>query len=47
VIVHGHAHAGALEGVTDGGIRVLNVSRQVLCRKPGARSYITFEIPED
>ncbi len=47
VIVHGHAHDGAPEGVTEGGTRVLNVSRQVLDRKPGARSYVTFEVPED
>jgi Icc-related predicted phosphoesterase len=47
VVVHGHAHEGAAEGVTDGGVRVLNVSRQVLSRIPGARSYVTFEVGED
>ena len=46
VVVHGHAHAGAPEGVTEGGTRVLNVSRQVLDRKPGGRSYVTFEVAE-
>ena len=47
VIVHGHAHAGAAEGRTDGGIRVLNVSRHVVCRSAGAKAYVTFEVPED
>jgi Icc-related predicted phosphoesterase len=47
VIVHGHAHDGAPEGATEGGTRVLNVSRQVLDRKPGGRSYVTFDVPED
>jgi len=47
VIVHGHAHSGAAEGRTEGGIRVLNVSRQVLHQTPGARGYVTFEVPED
>jgi Icc-related predicted phosphoesterase len=47
VIVHGHAHSGAPEGVTEGGVRVLNVSRQVLRNAPGGRTYATFEIPEE
>jgi Icc-related predicted phosphoesterase len=46
VAVHGHAHAGVLEGFTDGGIRVLNVSRAVLLREPGAPSYVTFDVPD-
>jgi uncharacterized protein len=46
VVVHGHAHDGSAEGVTRGGVRVLNVSRQVLSRSPGARPYVTFEIPD-
>jgi Icc-related predicted phosphoesterase len=46
VIVHGHAHAGSPEGVTEGGIRVLNVSRHVL-GAAGGRAYVTFEIPRD
>jgi hypothetical protein len=45
VVVHGHAHDGAPEGVTEGGVRVLNVSRQVLGRTLGGRSYTTFEVP--
>jgi uncharacterized protein len=45
VAVHGHAHAGVLEGLTDGGIRVLNVSRAVLLRQPGAPAYVTFDVP--
>jgi Icc-related predicted phosphoesterase len=47
VAVHGHAHAGVLEGFTDGGIRVLNVSRAVLQREPGAPAYVTFDVPAD
>jgi Icc-related predicted phosphoesterase len=46
VAVHGHAHAGVLEGFTDGGIRVLNVSRAVLLREPGAPSYVTLDVPD-
>ena len=45
VAVHGHAHAGNLEGLTEGGVRVLNVSRQVLSRRPGGRAYTTFDVP--
>ena len=45
VIVHGHAHEGVAEGVTDGGIRVLNVSRQVLGRGRGGPPYVTFDVP--
>jgi Icc-related predicted phosphoesterase len=47
VVVHGHAHEGDHEGVTEGGVRVLNVSRHVLCRAAGDRSYAVFEVPED
>ena len=47
VIVHGHAHDGAPEGRTEGGTRVLNVSRQVLSREPGARAYAVFEVVAD
>ena len=45
VAVHGHAHAGNLEGLTEGGVRVLNVSRQVLSRRSGGRAYVTFDVP--
>jgi uncharacterized protein len=45
VAVHGHAHSGVLEGFTAGGVRVLNVSRAVLLRQPGAPSYATFDVP--
>jgi uncharacterized protein len=45
VVVHGHAHEGSLEGRTEGGVRVLNVSRQVLCRRRGGRGYVTFDVP--
>jgi Icc-related predicted phosphoesterase len=47
VAVHGHAHAGVLEGFTGGGIRVLNASRAVLLRRPGAPSWVTFDVPAD
>ena len=43
VVVHGHAHDGAAEGRTIGGVRVLNVSRQVLDRSDGP-SYVTFDV---
>ena len=45
VAVHGHAHDGSAEGLTSGGIRVLNVSRSVLDRRPGGQSYVTFDVP--
>jgi Icc-related predicted phosphoesterase len=45
VAVHGHAHDGRLEGFTEGGVRVLNVSRMVLGRRPGGRAYATFDVP--
>lgn len=44
VVVHGHAHEGIPEGFTSGGIRVLNVSRQVLGRGPGSPSYVSFDL---
>lgn len=45
VVVHGHAHDGVLEGATEGGVRVLNVSRQVLRKIPGGLEYVTFDLP--
>jgi Icc-related predicted phosphoesterase len=45
VAVHGHAHDGHLEGFTEGGVRVLNVSRHVLSRRPGGGAYATFDVP--
>ncbi|NLE23715.1 MAG: metallophosphoesterase [Actinobacteria bacterium] len=45
VAIHGHAHGGRLEGFTEGGVRVLNVSRHVLCRVPGGREWTTFDVP--
>ncbi len=45
VVVHGHAHDGVPVGFTGGGVRVLNVSRQVLGRGPGSPSYVTFDVP--
>jgi Icc-related predicted phosphoesterase len=45
VAIHGHAHAGYLEGLTEGGVRVLNVSRQVLSRRRGGRAFATFDVP--
>jgi Icc-related predicted phosphoesterase len=47
VAVHGHAHAGHLEGVTEGGVRVLNVSRHVLRKQGDGREWTTFVVPED
>jgi Icc-related predicted phosphoesterase len=47
VVVHGHAHEGTAEGVTDGGVRVLNVSRQVLGRGRDGPTYVTFDVPAD
>ena len=44
VVVHGHAHLGSPEGVTEGGVRVLNVSRHVLGRAPGSPDYVTFDV---
>jgi Icc-related predicted phosphoesterase len=45
IAVHGHAHGGRLEGFTDGGVRVLNVSRHVLCRGASGREWTTFDVP--
>ena len=41
-IVHGHAHHGAFEGRTPGGIPVYNVARQI--PKPGGRPYHILEL---
>jgi Icc-related predicted phosphoesterase len=41
-IVHGHAHHGAFEGRTPGGIPVFNVARQI--PKPHGRPYHILEI---
>lgn len=43
IVVHGHAHHGALEGTTPGGIPVRNVSRYVLSRNR-QRTYSVFEV---
>jgi len=45
VAIHGHAHSGHLEGLTEGGVRVLNVSRHVLCSQAGGRGWTTFDVP--
>ena len=41
-IVHGHAHHGAFEGRTPGGIPVFNAAKQI--PKPGGRPYHILEI---
>lgn len=40
---HGHAHAGALEGKTSGGVRVFNVARPILL-KEGYEHFFTLEV---
>jgi Icc-related predicted phosphoesterase len=40
MVLHGHAHTGALEGRTQGGVPVYNVARSLLCARgyePGVR----------
>jgi uncharacterized protein len=42
--VHGHAHHGALEGKTTGGIPVYNVAMSLLQKLPGASPYRVFDV---
>lgn len=46
IIVHGHAHNGFPDGVTQAGIPVHNVSRFVQ-KKHGDRNYCVFTLPND
>ena len=44
-VFHGHAHRGALEGVTAGGVPVYNVSMPLLTRAfPGQPPFRVFEV---
>jgi uncharacterized protein len=42
--VHGHAHHGALEGKTTGGIPVYNVAMSLLQKLPGSAPYRIFDV---
>jgi Icc-related predicted phosphoesterase len=44
VVFHGHAHSGAFEGATPGGVPVFNVSLPVLRREGIARMFYVHEI---
>lgn len=44
LVVHGHAHHGALEGKTVGGIPVYNVAIQLLSSMSPSRPYRIFEV---
>jgi Icc-related predicted phosphoesterase len=46
LVVHGHAHRGQLEGVTQSGVKVYNVAMPLLARSfPDRPAFRTFEIP--
>jgi Icc-related predicted phosphoesterase len=45
VCFHGHAHSGAFEGRTPGGVPVYNVSLPVL-RREGMKLYYLYTVPE-
>ncbi|HYE24541.1 MAG TPA: metallophosphoesterase [Clostridia bacterium] len=44
LIVHGHAHHGALDGKTTGGIPVHNVALNMMLQHNGGRPYRVFDI---
>ena len=44
-VVHGHAHYGALEGRTRGGVPVYNVSRPLLRHNGEAEGFRVIEVP--
>ncbi len=47
-VFHGHAHRGALEGRTIGGVPVFNVAKPLLQRKrPGEPAFRLFELPRE
>lgn len=47
-VFHGHAHRGALEGRTLGGVPVYNVAKPLLLRKrPGEPPFKLFEVPRE
>jgi Icc-related predicted phosphoesterase len=41
---HGHAHAGVLEGETSGGVKVYNVSHQILMKSGFEDPYFIYEV---
>jgi Icc-related predicted phosphoesterase len=41
---HGHAHVGALEGQTSGGVRVFNVSKPILLKSGYKYPFYVFEV---
>lgn len=41
---HGHAHAGMLEGETSGGVKVYNVSHQILMKSGFEKPYFIYEL---
>lgn len=41
---HGHAHAGVLEGKTSGGVKVYNVSHQILMKSGFEKPYFIYEV---
>jgi Icc-related predicted phosphoesterase len=45
VAFHGHAHHGAFEGHTAGGVPVFNVSHDLLRREDRGEMYFLYEIP--
>ena len=46
LVLHGHAHRGQLEGVTNTGVRVCNVSMQLLARMfPDRPPFRVFDLP--
>lgn len=42
---HGHAHAGQLDGVTSGGVRVFNVALPILRNEDQAKPYYLLDVP--
>jgi Icc-related predicted phosphoesterase len=47
-VFHGHAHRGALEGRTIGGVPVFNVAKPLLARtRPGEPAFRLYEVPRE
>lgn len=44
VAFHGHAHAGTLEGMTSGGIKVFNVSKPILVKEGYKLPFYIYEV---
>jgi Icc-related predicted phosphoesterase len=47
VAFHGHAHHGAFQGATPGGVPVYNVSHDLIRREGHGEMYFLYEIPLD